>query len=112
MLHPALDRGLDQVARGGGIVAIVLERVGDRFRYHYRAGKMHDFGDSMLVDQAANQLDIAGIAGFEDGSAINGPIEACDQIIKHHNLFAGIRQVEHHVAADIPRPASNQYGHD
>ena len=64
-LHPALDRGLDQGARVRDVVEVVAERVADRFRHDDLGGEMGDRVDRVLLDQARDQVLVAGVADDE-----------------------------------------------
>ena len=61
MLHPLGHRALDQAAAGGGVVAVIFERVADRFRHYHRPGEVHDRGDPVIADRGADLVLIGDI---------------------------------------------------
>jgi hypothetical protein len=44
-------------------------------------------------------------------TGLNNSVEACRQIVKHDDVFAGISQFMDHVTADIASAASYKDGH-
>src|SRR5690606_27756786 len=104
------DRRFEQAARGPGIVGIIFERIGQRFRHHDGTGEVDDLADAVRVDQPADQVHVAGIAVNEGGARVDGPVKPGDEIVEDDDLFPGIAQAQYHVAADIAGPAGDQNG--
>ncbi len=108
----AFDRRGDQRARLHGVVEVVAERIGDRFRHHDRAGEMDDGVDAMASTAAGDQRLVADVALDETRPVRHRPAEPGRQIVEHHDLLAGVEQLEHHVAADIAGAAGDQNAHE
>ena len=111
MLHPAVDRGLDQCAALHRVVVVIGERVLDRFRNDDRTGKMHDRGNTLLGENLFEQDRVGNIALIERHVLGHGECEAGREIVDHRHRPACIAQGEHRMAADISRPAGHQHGH-
>src|SRR5690606_18862065 len=103
-------RRLDQGAAVHRVVAIIFERLFDRFRHDDRSGEMHDALDAMFGDDPADQRYIANVALHEGGILMHGPAEAGAQIIDHHYRPARIDQRQHRMAADIACAAGDEDG--
>ena len=104
-----------QVARAGGVVAIVFERVCDRLGHDRVGGEMHDGVHRVLLQQAADQLAIAGIA--DDQVAMDDRIgKTGAEVIEHHHVVTGFAELADHMAADITGAAGDEngvsFGHD
>ena len=110
-LHPALDGRLDQRARVRGIVEVVAERIGDRFRHHDLRREMRDRVDPMLLDQRGDEIRVADVADDEPRRVRHSPVEPGRQIVEHDHALARIEETQRHVAADIARASGHQYGH-
>jgi hypothetical protein len=59
------DANFEQVARAAGVVAIVFERVGDRFRHNGMSGEMHHRLDVVFLEYSPHQRTIADIADHQ-----------------------------------------------
>ena len=84
-LTPPFTAASISAARFDGVVEVVAERVGDRFRHHDRAGEMHDCVDAVLADEPADQALVADVAFDERGAGRHGPAEAGGQVVEHHH---------------------------
>jgi hypothetical protein len=93
------------------VVEIVAEGIADRIRHHDRAGEMDDGVEAVFRHQPGQQRLVAGIALDQPRPGRDRPPEARRQIVENHHVLAGVGQRQHHVAADIPRPARHQYRH-
>ncbi|MNY42195.1 hypothetical protein D3C86_1770600 [compost metagenome] len=111
MPDTAPHRSIDQIARGRGIVRIVFKRIGHGFRHHYGAGKVHDFRNVMFVDQAVHQVDVTGMSPDKNCPPVDSPLKTGYEIVEHHDGFASIGEIKHHVASDIAGAAGDQYCH-
>ena len=72
---------------------------------------MGDRVDRMLLDQARDQLRVAGVADDELGSFGDAPGEAGREIVENDDGLAGVEKAESHVAADIAGAAGHQNAH-
>jgi heptosyltransferase I len=109
MLHPALDRGLDQRARVGGVVAVIAERIAHRVRHDDGAGEMDDRLDPWARSRATSSSSPTSPTTGSIGRQRRG--EAGRQVVEHHHALAGVDQFVHHVAADVAGAAGDQHGH-
>ncbi len=101
---------LQQVARGAGVVAVVLERIGDRFRHDGVGGEVHHCLDAMLAQHAADQLAIARVAHHQLTVQHRGA-KAGGQIVQHHHFFLALAELPNHVTADVAGAAGDEDGH-
>jgi hypothetical protein len=65
VLHARLRSGFQQRTRGAGVVAVVLERVADRFGNDRVRGEVDDGVHAVFGEQAVHQPAIADIAHHE-----------------------------------------------
>ena len=108
---PALDGAFQQVARVGCVVEVIAERVRHRFRHDDLGREMGDGVDLVLGDQTCDQGLVAKIADDQGRLRRNRPGESRREIVDHDDLFAGVQQAQHHMAADIPGAACHQHAH-
>ena len=111
MRNFGLDRSGDERARFASVVAVIAERIGDQFRHDDRPGEMNDGVDAMGQEQPEQKIAVAGIARDEFVVCRDRPAESGGQIVENDDVLAGIEQSEHHMAADIARPARDQNTH-
>ncbi len=109
--HAALDRALDQAARIRGVVAVVLERIGDRLRHHHRCGEMDDRVNAVPGDELCDERLIAGVAVDENRSRGDRPVESGREIVEHDHALAGVDERMNHVASDVAGAAGDQDRH-
>ncbi len=111
-LHAGLDRRLDQRARIDRVVAVIAERIGDRFRHHDRGGEMDDRVDPVLRDQRGHQRLIAALADDEGGArpatAQRKPVVRLSSTTTRSPAST---QRVNHMAADIAGAAGDQDRH-
>ena len=72
---------------------------------------MGDRVDSVLLDQARDQVLVARVADDELRSFGHGPGEAGGEIVENDDRLAGVDKAESHVAADIAGAAGHQNAH-
>jgi hypothetical protein len=107
--YAAGHRAFDQRAAGDGVVAVIFERIGDRFGYDDRSREMHDRVDGVIGKSLANQRIVVDRTLNERRAGIDRPAEAGGEIVDHHDVPPGIERRQHRVAADIARPARHQH---
>ncbi len=107
--HPARDRTFDQRTARGGVVAVVFERIADRFGHDDRSGEVHDRGDRMFPKRRAHQRLVLDRALHQRRAWIDRPGKTRDEIVDHHHPPARIAKRQHRVAADIARAARHQH---
>ncbi|GIX21854.1 MAG: hypothetical protein KatS3mg121_0637 [Gammaproteobacteria bacterium] len=113
MFDAVADAGFQQVARGAGVVAVILERVRHRFGHDGVRGEVHHRPHGVLAQQARDPIQIAAVADHQFAVQHRRP-EAGGQIVQHHHLFAGFAELPDHVAADVAGAAGHQnraFGH-
>ena len=111
MPNAAFDRGLDQGAGVGGVVAVIAERILHRVRHDGRAGEMDDRFDVVVLDQLGDQRLVADVADDRQHPRGQGRGEAGGQVVEHDDALAGIDQRVHGMASDITCAAGDQHGH-
>ena len=111
MLDLAARRGLQQIARLGGVVEIIAERIGDRLRHHDLRGEMDDRLDVVSRDGFGHEVLVAEVADDQRDALGHGPAKAGREIVEDDRLFAGVEQFQHHVGADITGAARHQDRH-
>ena len=67
--------------------------------------------DRMLLDQAGDQVGVAGVADDELCARGHGPREAGREIVENDDRLAGVQEPQRHVAADIAGAAGHKYAH-
>ena len=82
-LTPVFDRDFDEIARLGGVVEVVAERIGDRFRHDDLGGEMGDRVDLALADQPFDAFAVAEIGDHELDAFRNRPGEAGREIVEN-----------------------------
>ena len=106
---PVLHRDFDQVARLGGIVEIIAERVDDRVRHDDLGREMGDRVDLVLADHLARRSALspksATTSSTPSGTAQAKPVE---RLSTTTTFLARVQKPEHHMAADIAGPARDQ----
>ncbi len=111
MFHAGLHRAFHQRARVGGVVAVVAERIGDRFRHHDRCREMDHLGDVVVLHQLADGGLIAGVADDQRDAFRHRPFEPGGEVVEHDDALARVDQRVDHMAADIAGPARHQNCH-
>ena len=106
-----LDGDREQRAGLAGVVEIVAERIGDRFRHHDRTGKMDDGVDIVGKQKLAHEVLIADIALDELRLGRHRPAEPGRKIVEDQYVLAGIDQLESHMAADESGPTRDENTH-
>ena len=96
-----------QIAGVAGVVAIVFERVADRFRDHGVGGEVHDGVDAVVGQHPGHQGLVPRIAHHQFGALHRLP-EAGGEVVQHHHLLACVHQLPHDVAADVAGAAADQ----
>ena len=91
MLDARGDGGFHQGARLDGVVVVVAERIGDRFRDDDGAGEMDDGLDAVLADHRADQLLVADVADDQRRGRRNSPAKAGRQVVEDDDLLARIQ---------------------
>ena len=110
MLDAGLGAGLQQVARGAGVVAVVLERIGDGLWNDCVGREVHDRRDVVVAQEATDELTISGVS--DDQRAVQyGRAESGRQIVQNHDVFAALAELTNDMTTDIPGTAGNQNGH-
>jgi hypothetical protein len=71
---------------------------------------MDDRADPMFLDQAGDQRLIGDVAPREHRAFRDGPFEACDEIVDHHDAPSSVEQCKHRVASNIAGAAGDEYG--
>ncbi len=112
MLDAGVDRAFEQRARLGGVVEIVAERIGNRFRHDDLRGEMDDLGDVVAGERLGHEIVVAEIADDQRRLVGHGPAKAGREIVEHDDLLAGVEQFQRHVAADVAGAARHEYGHE
>ena len=112
MRHSARDRRLDQRAGLDGVVLVVAERIGDRFRNHDRTGEMDDRVDRVLA-YSANPTSSLSPTSPTTSCASGAPPSRSRSTAGRARPTSSpcIEQFPDHVAADIAGAASYKYGH-
>ena len=108
MADAGRDRDLDQGPRLNRVVEIVAERIDDRIGDDDRPREMDDGVDAVLAHDRAHEILIPHVADDERRLGRHHPPKASRQIVENHNLFAGLDELENHMAADVAGPARNQ----
>jgi len=111
MRNLGLHGGRKQGARLAGVIEIIAERVGNRFRNYDRSREMDDGVDRIAAEQPAHEGMIADIALDEFRLGRYRPAESGRQIVENEHVLAGIEQLEHHMAADEAGPARDEHTH-
>jgi len=96
-----LDAGLEQIEGIAGIVGIIFERIGDRFRGHDGCGEMEDLPEAVLHEQGIQTRRIGKISHdqlFPMDECVGKPGR---EIIIDNHCIAGLAQLANHMAADI-----------
>ena len=101
-----LDAGLQQSARGTGVVAVVLERLRHRLRHDGVGRKVHDRVHPVIHQQPRHQCLVPDIADDEFARGHRLP-ETTAEVIEDDHLFGGLAQLPHHVAADVAGTAGD-----
>ncbi len=107
----AADGDVEQIARRHGVVAIVAERIAHRFRHDDGAREVDDGIDMVRGDHAFDQVFIRHVADEQRHAVGNEGGETGGEIVDDDDAFAGFRQRENHVAADIAGSAGHKNGH-
>jgi hypothetical protein len=68
---------------------------------------MNDGVDSVAEQDASDEVMVADIPFDELGPVGDGPAKARRQIVKNDDVLVGVEQLQHHMAADIARPAGD-----
>jgi len=111
MLDLVAHRAFEEVARLGGIVEIITQRICDRFRYYDLGGEMRDSVDFMLPENGFHERHIAKIADDEFRWGPHRGTEAGRKIVENDGLFARVEERQHHMSADVARSASYENRH-
>lgn len=107
VLHAGVAAGFQQVAGGAGVVAVVLERVGDRLRHDGVGGEVHHRVDVVGLQGLGHQVPVGHVA-LHEGAMQHRLPKAGGEVVQHHHPLAGLRQHERHVAANITGAAGDQ----
>ncbi len=107
MLDAGGEGELEQGAARAGVVAVVSQRIGDRFRHDRSCGKMHDRVDVEALEQRLQAGRIPGIPddelAMQDRAA-----KARREVVEHDDVLAGLAELAHDVAADITGAAGDE----
>ena len=91
-MTPARSAVLEQRAARAGIVAVVLQRIGDRLRDDGVCGEVHDGVDLEAREQLLEALRVARVA--DDELAVEHRLaESGRQIVEHDDLLAGLAEL-------------------
>jgi len=105
------DGGVQERASLRRVVCIIEQGLFDRIGDRRRCRKMHDRGDLVLFDQAADQVGIADVTRYEfDVIGQQRPL-AGGQIVDDDAAPAALAQRQHNVTADVAGAAGHQNGH-
>ena len=111
MLDSVAHRAFKQVARFGGIVEIIEQGIGDRFRYHDLGCEMCDGIDFMLTENSFHERRVSKITDDQFRRGLHRGTKAGRKIVENDGLFARVEKRQHHMAADIARASSYQNRH-
>src|SRR5205807_2745997 len=67
--------------------------------------------DFIPAENVVHERRVADIAENEFGRVLDRRAEPCRKIVENDNIFAGIEEGQHHMAADIACPACHQNRH-
>jgi hypothetical protein len=99
---------LEQRPARGRVVAVVLERVGDRFRHDRVRGEVQHRVDVVAREDLLEAVRIARVA--DDEIAVeHGLAEARREVVEHDDRFAGLPELPDHVRADVTGAAGHEY---
>ncbi len=107
MLHTVRMCTFEQGAAIGRVIAVILERVGDRLRNHRMCCKMHDRVDIVLTEYAIQQGCVTRIANNQPACS-NRSLETRRQVVQNHDVFACGAKLLNDVATYITCSACNQ----
>ena len=111
MIDLCFNRRLDQRPRFCRIVEVVAQRIGHGVRHHNLGRKMHDRIDAVALNDGFDQRFVADIAFDQRHEGGNKACKTGRQIIEHHEVFADLQQIKHHMAANIAGTAGHENGH-
>src|SRR3984893_118115 len=111
ILNTRVDGALEQRARLCGVVEIIAERIGHRFRDDGPGGEMHNRLDFFGGENSSDKVRITDITDDEFCLSWNRNCEAGQQIIEDNNLFTCVEEFENHMATDKSSSAGNKNGH-
>ena len=112
MLDLVARGAFEQVARFGGIVEIIAQRVGDGFGHHDLGCKMRDGVDVMFAENVFQRAPYRQNRRQRVCWRLHSGPEAGRQIVENNNLFASVKKRQHHMAADIASAARYQNCHN
>ena len=109
--HEMLDAGavtlLEQVARRAGVVAVVLERIADRFGHDRVRGEVQHRVDLVLGQHTCDGFAIARIADDQWRAKHRAAI-AGREIVEHDDAVAALAKLTDDVAADVTGATGDQ----
>jgi hypothetical protein len=103
--------GLQEAAGRAGIVAVVLQRIGDGLGNDGVRCEVHHRIDAALAQQAADELAIAGVADHQLAVHDCRP-EAGGKVVEHDYCLITLAELANDMAADIPGAAGYENCHD
>ena len=88
--NPAFDGAGDKRARLGGVVVVILQRIGNRFRHDDRSGKVHDRADLLFGDDPRQESSVSDVAFIKRDPIRHGKAEASRQVIDNRDRPTGV----------------------
>ena len=104
---PARSATLEQVTRGAGVVAVVLERIRHRLRNDRVRGKVHHRLDRVLGEQPCDDFAVGRIADDQRRTEHRAAI-AGREVVKHRRALAALDELADDVAAGADRPRGDE----
>ena len=93
--------------RAGHIVAVVLDRIGNRFADVEKRRKVHHGADPVLAQRAPHPVDVADLA-FDQVAKSHGATMAGGEVVVRHGAVAGAAERLGGVAPDVAGPAGHE----
>ncbi len=93
-----------------GVVAVVLQWVGNRLGHHNIGRKMQNRFKPVTGKQILHCRFIGQISNHQFASSYR-PAVACGEVIEHHDVVTGLAQLANHMTANIPGSAGNEDFH-
>ena len=111
MTNTSSHRTFDEIASFRCVVGVIAERVADGFGHNDPRREMCHGVDVLGRHDALDQVLVAEVSDHEPNRVGHGRAEAGREVVDHDDLFAGIEQSQHHVAADVAGAPRDQDGH-
>ena len=119
VLHPVAAHGLEQVQGADQVVGVVLQGLGHALAHRLEPGEVDDRVDAGVLGKQGLHLVLIAQLRLDEGDLFpcdllhpdQGLLAGVVQVVRHHDVVAGVEKLHTGVAADITGAAADQNRH-